>query len=135
MTERRPNRTLGPNHDTFWEYCDQEQFRLQKCDTCGKLQWPPTPMCADCLSEQFTWTEISGRGRINTYCTFERLYYPECLPPWDVVLVELDEGPLFMTDPKDISMDEVERGTPVKVAFLDCEDDAGPFKLPVFERA
>ena len=38
MSERRPNRTLGPNHDTFWEYCDQEQFRLQKCDTCGKLR-------------------------------------------------------------------------------------------------
>lgn len=133
--ERRPNRTLGPNHDTFWEYCNQGEFRLQKCDGCGQFQWPPTPMCNVCLGDEFSWTELSGRAQINTYCTFERRYYPECPAPWDVILVELEEGPLFMTNPKGLDMDGIERGTPVQATLIDCEDDAGPFRLPVFEPA
>lgn len=135
MAERRPNRTLGPNHDTFWSYSNRGEFRLQKCDTCGKVQWPPTPMCNECLSDQFTWTEMSGRGTINTYCTFERPYYPECPPPWQAILVELEEGPLFMSNPSGFSVEGRTRGTPVKVTFLDCEDDAGEFKLHVFTLA
>ena len=137
MAEKRPRRTLGPNHDTFWEYCNQGDFRLQKCDTCGKLQWPPTPMCNECLSDRFTWTPLSGRATINTYCVFERPYYPECPPPWEAMLVELEEGPLFMTNPQGFSVLEpdIKRGTPVKLAFIDVEDQTGPFKLPVFGRA
>ena len=92
MTERRPNRTLGPNHDTFWSYCNRGEFRLQKCNSCQKLQWPPTPMCDDCLSDSFTWTPMSGNAKINTYCTFERPYYKECPPPWEAMLVELNAG-------------------------------------------
>ncbi len=135
MAERRPNRTLGPDHDTFWSYCNLGEFRLQQCNTCSKVQWPPTPMCNECLSDQFTWTPMSGRATINTYCTFERPYYKECPPPWEAILVELEEGPLFMSNPRGFSVEGKPRGTAVKLAFLDCEDDAGPFKLPVFELA
>lgn len=135
MVEKRPVRVLGPNHDTFWEYCNKGDFRLQKCDTCERFEWPPTPMCPDCLGETFTWTSIKGTGKIMTYCTFERQYYPECPPPWHAILVELEEGPLFMSNPKDIPVEDIKRGTPVKAVFIDCEDASGQFKLPVFERA
>ena len=135
MAEKRPRRTLGPYHNTFWEYCGKEEFRLQKCNTCGRFEWPPTPMCPNCLGDEFTWTKISGQGKILTYCTFERQYYPECTPPWHAMLVQLDEGPLFMTNPKDIPVDDIKRGMPVKVTFIDCEDQTGQFKLPVFQKA
>ncbi len=135
MTERRPNRTLGPNHDTFWSYCNQAELRLQRCVSCGRIQWPPTPMCNECLSDEFIWDAMSGRGTINTYCTFERPYYAECPPPWEAILVELEEGPLMMSNPSGFSVEGMARGTPVRLAFIDCEDDAGPFKLPVFALA
>ncbi|MFA7248457.1 MAG: OB-fold domain-containing protein [Dehalococcoidia bacterium] len=135
MTERRPNRTLGANHDTFWAYCNRGELRLQRCDACAAIQWPPAPLCNECLGDRFTWTEMSGQGTIETYCTFERPYHKECVPPWEVILVQLDEGPLFISNASGFVAEGMPRGTAVRVAFVDCEDDAGPFRLPVFELA
>lgn len=135
MVEKRPDRVLGPNHDTFWEYCNKEEFRLQKCDDCGAVQFPPSPACPECLGFNRTWTPMAGTATILGHTTFIRQYYPECPPPWHCILVELDEGPAFVTNPldRDISEDELKAGTRVKVAFVDAEDSAGPFKMPLWE--
>jgi hypothetical protein len=70
-----------------------------------------------------------------SWCTFERPYYAELEVPWDTILVELDEGALFVSNPSGFTNDDVEHGMVVRVTFVDCEDDAGPFRLPVFEMA
>ena len=69
MAEKRPDRVLGPNHDTFWEYCDKKEFRLQKCDRCGAVQFPPSPACPGCLSLEMTWTSMKGTGTIVSHTT------------------------------------------------------------------
>ncbi len=135
MAEKRPDRVLGPFDATFWEYCTKGEFRLQRCNACGHYAWPPAPLCSECLSEDLTWTLLSGRGKVKTHCTFERQYYPECPPPWPVVVVDLEEGPWFVGNPKGINWSELKIGMSVKVSFIDCEDSQGQFKLPVFERA
>lgn len=133
--QRRPPRIVGPHHDTFWEYCAQGEFRLQHCPHCDSYEWPPAPACSDCLREELEWTQVSGRGRIFSHVVFERPYYAECPAPWPVILVALEEGPWFFSDPRDIPIDELKMDLPVRVAFLDCEDTHGPFRLPVFEKA
>ena len=135
MAERRPNRTLGPNHDTFWEYLGRSEYRLQKCNQCGEFQFPPAAACPECLSDEFTWTQLQGTGVILSHCTFIRQYYPECPVPWHTMLVELDEGPSVIGTPLDQSIDEerLKSGTRVRLALIDVEDDAGAFKLPVWE--
>ena len=135
--QRRPNRTMGPNHDTFWEYCNQGEFRLQKCNNCGKMQFPPSPLCPECLSSEMTWTRINGTGKIISHVTFYRQYFQECPAPWHAILVQIDEGPSFVMNPKDqdVPIAELKAGTPVKLAFVDAEDGSGPFKLPVWETA
>jgi hypothetical protein len=55
--------------------------------------------------------------------------------PLGTILVELEEGPLFVSNPSGFSWKEITPDMPVKVAFLDCEDSAGPFSLPVFAQA
>ena len=69
-----------------------------------------------------------------SWCTFHQPYYPNLPLPWDTILVELDEGPFFISNPLDFDNASAVLGMPVQVAFLDCEDEAGPFQLPVFER-
>ena len=135
MAEKRPNRVLGPNHDTFWEYCNKGEFRLQKCNNCGAVQFPPSPACPECLSLEMTWTPMTGTGTILSHTTFIRQYYPECPPPWHCILVQIDEGPSFVTNPRDRNVPEAEMkaGTRVKVAFVDAEDAAGEFKMPLWE--
>ena len=137
MAEKRPPRFLdeGSHHRTFWEYCNKEEFRLQKCSACGHVEWPPSFLCSSCLSEDLVWTKLSGKAEIETWCVIERQYDPELVPPWPIIVVELEEGPKFVSNPKGIPHEKLKHGMPVKVAFIDCEDDAGEFKLPVFERA
>lgn len=135
MSEKRADRTLGPGHDTFWDYCAKGELRLQKCGDCGGLTWPVEPNCEHCGSDALTWERMSGAGHVVSWCQFHQDYYRGAPPvPYDCILVELAEGVLFMSNPKGFGYDEIEAGMPVKLTFLDCEDSAGSFQLPVFER-
>lgn len=135
MAERRPNRVIGGVHSEFWAGCDADELRLQTCDVCRGIAWPPVKACDRCGSEQLTWTKMSGDGALVSWTTFERSYYRELPVPWDTVLVELDEGPLFISNPAGFGRDEMRPGLRLRVTFIDCEDDHGSFKLPVFETA
>ena len=136
MAEKRPNRTLGLLHDTFWEWCDRGELRIQRCDACHELNWPAVAACANCASPALSWERMSGRGRIASFCTFERDYYGGMLPmPWETILVDLDEGALFVSNPVGLTWRELAIGMPVEVCFTECEDDAGRFMLPVFASA
>ena len=123
MAERRPDRTLGPGHDTFWEWCGSGELRLQRCASCGRISWPVVQACEFCGGTNLVWDRMSGRGKIVSWCTFERDYYAGLLPiPWDTILVELEEGPLFLSNPRGFSWKDIEAGMPVKLAFISCED-------------
>jgi uncharacterized protein len=133
VPERRPNRTLGPPHDDFWAFCARDEFRLQRCQRCLHFAWPPRSECERCGAQDLAWEEVSGRGTIVSWCCLEQRYYPELPTPWDVILVELEEGPLFVANPRGFGAADVRAQMLVRVTFIDCEDDAGAFRLPVFE--
>jgi uncharacterized OB-fold protein len=134
MAERRPDRTLGPGRDLFWGGCGRELLQLPRCTACATLMWPIAAACATCGHDGFVWETLSGRGTIFSWCSFERDYFQGLLPiPWETILVELAEGPLFLSNPRGMTSADLRIGLPVRVAFLDCEDAAGAFKLPVFE--
>lgn len=132
MSEQRPNRTVGGVHDEFWRHCNAGQFSLQRCRDCTSFQWPPDPRCEFCGSEQLSWEPVSGRGRLVSWATFEHSYYPELPVPWDTILVELAEGPLFISNPSGFSRDDMAAGLEVCVQLIDCHDEHGAYKLPVF---
>jgi uncharacterized protein len=136
MPQKRPDRVLGAAHATFWDWCAKQELRLQRCGRCGKFSWPVVNACEHCGSDELTWQRMSGRGKIVSWCTFERDYYGGRLPiPWETILVELEEGALFISNPSNYTWTDISLDMPVRVAFLDCEDSAGPFKLPVFDKA
>jgi len=136
MTQRRPPRTLGPGHDEFWKWCNEGELRLPSCDQCSNIAWPIVPVCEKCGGEHFTWRRMSGHGKIVSWCTFEYDYYRGTLPlPYETILVELDEGPLFISNPVDLTWRDITFEMPVNLTFIACEDTAGTYQLPVFEKA
>lgn len=136
MTERRPDRVIGHNHDIFWDGCSKGELRIQRCSGCGKLNWPSGRSCEYCDTTEFTWETMSGRGSIVSWTSFVQDYYQGMLPvPYDTLLVELEEGPLFISNPHGFTETDIEPGMPVEVRFIPCEDSAGLFSLPVFARA
>jgi hypothetical protein len=89
--------------------------------------------CEYCGGARLSWQPVSGDGRIASWCTFERDYYRGVLPiPWDTILVELSEGPMFISNPLEFGWRDIKQGLPVRVAFIECEDSTGLFRLPVF---
>ena len=134
MGERRPNRTLGGVHDEFWAHCNERELHLQRCSGCGIYAWPPVTRCEECDDTELVWTKAAGTGELVSWSTFHQPYHREMALPYETVLVELTEGPLFVSNPLAFGHDDMTPGLRVLVDFLECEDDAGPFLLPVFRR-
>lgn len=136
MVQKRPDRTLGPGHDTFWNGCDRGELRLQRCTRCGTYAWPVVQKCEQCAADDLEFQTVSGRGKVVSWCSFVQDYYRGILPvPYDTVMVELEEGPMFLSNPHEFGENEIAFGMPVEVAFIACEDSAGRFQLPVFRKA
>ena len=136
MPQKRPDRTLGPGHDDFWAATARGALSLPECRTCHALIWPIAATCETCGGEAFDWKTLSGRGRLVSWCTFDQDYYKGLLPiPWETILVALEEGPLFISNPQGFTLDQARLDMPVAVAFVDAEDTAGRFALPVFTPA
>lgn len=79
----------------FWEATLRGELAVQRCSDCGRLRFPPRPMCPDCRSLEHQWTALSGRGRVWSFVVPHPplLPYFQKLAPYNVVLVELEEDP------------------------------------------
>jgi uncharacterized OB-fold protein len=117
----------------FWEAAANHRLVLQRCRSCGKLQYPPEVCCVHCQGQEFDLAETGGRGVIYSYAVVERPLHAgfvEALP-YIVVFVELDDQPelRILTNLVDVFPGAaVSCGMPVEVVF----EDRGGVKLPQF---
>ncbi|MBS0280031.1 MAG: OB-fold domain-containing protein [Proteobacteria bacterium] len=82
----------------MWQSLERQSMQLQKCDACGTFRYPPGPVCADCLSLAYTWTDISGQGKIASWVVFHKQYFADHVPPYNAIAVRLDEGPILVSN-------------------------------------
>ncbi len=132
MATARPPRSLDPYAVEFWEFTKSKELRLQKCSDCGKFRFPPSAVCDGCLSEDFEWTQLSGRGKVVSWTTFNRAYFPEYPAGHTSIVLELDEGPLFISYPVGIEASQLAEGMSLSLQWVDGEDRFGEYNLPVF---
>lgn len=136
MTTRlvRPDPIVNVFEQPFWDYVQQREFRLQRCDDCGKFRYPPSPVCDGCLSDRATWTEIGGEGRLLSWVVFHRQYFPELPVPYTTCAVELDEGPIVIANllhagDRDLALD-----LRVRIVFEDAaRADGSEWVVPQWE--
>ena len=130
----RPLPRVTPDNLAFWEAARRHKLRLQRCGACGRIWWPPGPVCPDCLSERFEWAPVSGRGRVSSFVVFHKAYFPAFADaiPYAVVQVDLEEGPRLTANLVEVPPAEIRIGMPVSVVF----DDVTPeISIPRFRRA
>jgi uncharacterized OB-fold protein len=115
----------------FWEAANQGRLVLQKCRPCGHFRWTPQILCTRCLSEDFTWEEVSGEGVIYSFTVVHRPPLPAFTAPYVLAVVELAEGPLMLTRLVDAPSEALQIGAAVSVAFtrLDEEINLYTFRL------
>lgn len=82
----------------MWESIARRRLELQCCSGCGKFRYPPGPVCPYCLSMQYAWTPVSGRGVILSWVVFHKQYFEDHVPPYNAVAVQLAEDVIVMSN-------------------------------------
>lgn len=80
----------------FWDAARRHELALQRCLHCGAHQHYPRPFCLTCNSLHLEWVTSPGTGVIYSKTTVHVRVLPDLEPPYDVVLIELDEGPRLL---------------------------------------
>jgi len=127
----RPISTLDDQE--FWNGCNNDELRLQKCSSCSKYRWLPKPMCPQCNSLEHEWVKVSGKGRVYSWTIVVHPVHPAAnrKVPYNVAQVQLEEDPevILVTNLVGVGNDDITMGMPVEVVF---EEDEPGVKLPKF---
>ena len=121
---KKPVPRPSPESVPYWKAAREHRLVIQRCDACGQFWFPPSQSCPHCLASDFTWTPVSGRGKVFSFVTYHRVYHPAFAKevPYVVALVELDEGPRLLTNIVGVPPDAVACDMPVKVTFDDYDE-------------
>jgi len=109
----------------YWEALKQRSLKLQRCKSCVSTWFPIGPACPHCLSQDFEWAPMSGRGVVHNFVVYHKAWTPwlEKRVPYAVIQVELDEGPRLTTNLVGCAVTDVKIGMRVEAAFEDIPGD------------
>ena len=112
----------------FWDGAFEGRLILMRCADCREWRLPSRPHCDACLSDKFTWEQASGKGTVRTFGVMHQKYHPgwAAVSPYNVTIVELEEGPRLPTNIVGIENADIRVGMPVVVEFERHEDVALP---------
>ena len=139
-TSRRPRPAINRDNQFFWDGARAHELRIQTCESCGAVSYPPRPCCAECGSFELGWRVSTGRGLVYAWAVPHHPPVPGFDYPLFVVLVELEEGVRIVSNLVDAERDDLRIGLEVEVCWLDshpalvdeASDSRGPISLPVF---
>lgn len=85
---------------------------------------PPSPVCPTCLNNALQWRDASGRGVVSTFVVVHQKWFPAFADdiPYNVIQVELAEGPRLTANLVDHDHSDIEIGMAVEVVFDDISD-------------
>jgi uncharacterized OB-fold protein len=133
MPGERPLPKPTPETAHFWEGTRAGELRLQRCDDCQHVYFPPRPFCPACASRAVSVFVASGRGRLDSYVISHRPHRAFD-PPYAIALVALEEGPRLMSNIVDCEQtpEALQLDMPLDVVFAQQNDE---ISLPLFRPA
>ncbi|MBR1146186.1 Zn-ribbon domain-containing OB-fold protein [Bradyrhizobium sp. AUGA SZCCT0431] len=120
-----------PETSHFWEGTRIGLLRLQKCDDCSHVYFPPRPVCRKCGCSNVSIVEACGKAILASY-VISHLPVPGFESPYVVAIVELEEGPRMLTNliGVDASPTSMELGMDLEVVYSRLNDTIA---LPLFK--
>jgi uncharacterized OB-fold protein len=96
------------------------RLTIQRCSRCSTAWLPQREHCPNCLSPDWERETASGRASVVSWVVYHRAYHPAFADrvPYNVVVVELEEGPRMVSNVVGITEAEGLRiGTALRVVF------------------
>jgi uncharacterized OB-fold protein len=111
------------NEDTeyFWAGLHEGELRIQQCTKCSTLSHPPKPICSACGSFDLGYLVASGKGVVYSHVTFHKPLAPGFGEPYNVSVIELDEGVRLVAQVVGVPHGDVFIGMRVDVEFAEVE--------------
>ena len=107
--------------EQFYKHLAQGKLMAGKCTKCGKIHLPPRTLCDNCFSQEFTWTEISGKGTLLTFSVIHiapQQFQP--LAPYAVGIVQLENGLKLPGMISGATPEQLHIGMPLTIDFGTC---------------
>src|SRR5271170_5628027 len=127
-TRARPKPTPETQH--FWDGTQTGELRLQRCDACANVYFPPRPFCPACASRKVSVFKASGKAKLYSYVINHRPAAPGFTPPYAIAIVELDEGPRMMSNILDCpqTTEAIEHDMRVEEEYEKLDDKITPHR-------
>ncbi len=112
-----------PETQHYWDGARQGELRLQKCDSCHSIYFPPRPFCPECGSCEVSVVTATGRATLYSY-VINHLPSPGFESPFAIAVVELEEGPRLMSNIVDCEQtpEALQLDMPLEVTFQTLSD-------------
>ena len=123
----------GIDDDTlpFWEATKRHKLVIQRCKDCGAVYFSAS-YCTKCdagfkspWANNMEWIEASGKGKVFSfvivYHPWSRAFKDDI--PYNMVIIELDEGPWIWGNIVGGKNEDIKVGMPVEVVFDDVTDE------------
>jgi uncharacterized OB-fold protein len=118
----------------FWEGLKQGKVYATKCKECGKIFFPPSADCADCLSEDLEWVELSNEAELETFThvvvrptTFQQN------KPYTVAIGKLKEGVKVLAWLTGFKLSEIRVGMKAKLVAKTTSEGNLTYEFVPFE--
>lgn len=98
---------------------DEGRLMLQRARSSGRIFFPPRLMEPATGDQDLEWIEASGLGTVHSVTIVNQ---KPPAPNYNVVLVDLDEGPRIMSRVDQIAPAEVRIGLRVRARIVKQED-------------
>ncbi len=131
MPEYRKQLPLITSSDRpYWEAAKRHTLTAYRCLNCGAY-YSQVTRCTACAKPEMKWVDVSGKGRVFTFCIFHQLYHPAWKEdiPYNVAIIQLAEGPFITSNIVDCQNEAIYIGMLVEVVFDDATEEV---TLPKF---
>lgn len=120
-----PDKLMRPasSKDTqfFWDGVNAHELRIQRRPD-GSLQHPPVPAIWADKEAPVDYVVATGNGTVFSYVVHHAPKVPGRTLPFVIALVELDEGVRMLGELRNVDIDTVAIGMPVRATFIDFPD-------------
>ncbi|MCA1738879.1 MAG: OB-fold domain-containing protein [Actinobacteria bacterium] len=114
------NASVGAPAEVYRRYLKAGELGFQRCEGCGAAVFYPRVLCPICGGASLAWETSGGRGTV--YAT--TAVYRRDRDPYNVVLVDLEEGFRIMSRVEGVPAVEVKIGMPVRLRVDETEEGA-----------
>jgi uncharacterized OB-fold protein len=131
-TPKKPVPVVNPWARPFWEAARDHKLVIQKCKDCDKYVFYPRIACPHCFSDEVTWVQASGKGKIYTYSVVVSNAPSAFVQdmPYVIAVIRLDEGVQMLSNVVECKPEDVRCDMPVEVTFEKLDEQ---FTLPKFK--